>query len=406
MRTVSSSQAVDTQSQLIVLASGTGYDGFLVIDSLQNNTSSGGVRIAPDLMLEEVQNLAREMTMKFALFRLPRGGAKAGLRIPADLSVSARRRALEAFGRQIGPIIRAGLYYPGMDMNCGPEDLQTIYMGAGLSIGWPTDSSYFTAVSAANAIEGCAQALGGPRPMTLAIDGFGSVARHLAVMLSPSEFIITAVSTVCGAIVNPEGFLQEDLDRNKREHGDEMIRHLSGAPIPLKDLLSARADILVPSARTWALTEDVARRIRARAVVPIANAPYSPGTIRILFDRGVLCLPGYLCNAGGVFGSSLADNGVSRADIEQMFRLRYRPLIRGLLDACIRRHLSPVIVVDEMAGREADSRATRVTKASFPHKLYARTARYLPRMVKKQSIWRQCQRAFDAMEHDFSLVGT
>jgi glutamate dehydrogenase/leucine dehydrogenase len=393
------------EAPLIILASGPTYEGFLVIDSLHRNMSAGGVRIAANLTIEEVQDLAREMTMKFALFRLPRGGAKAGLRLTRDLDPPAHRKALEGFGRQIAPIIRAGLYYPGMDMNCGPPELQAIYAGAGISIGHPTDSSFFTAVSAANALHGCAEALGGSDPIAVAIEGFGSVANHMTTMLPPSGFRITAISTISGAIVNPEGFSHAELHRKRAEHGDELIHQLPGTRIPLEDLFTTSADILVPSARTGAITEDVAGRIRSRAVVPVANSPYGPGAARILHDRGVLCLPGYLCNAGGVFGSSLADSGVSRVDIEEIFRSRYRPLIRTLVETCLRKCLSPVSVVDELAMREADRRAEEPRRRSFPARLYDRAAKRFPLAVKKRAMWKQCNRALDAMESDFSEVG-
>jgi glutamate dehydrogenase/leucine dehydrogenase len=393
------------ESPLIILASGPTYEGFLVIDSLHRDTSAGGVRIAADLTIEEIEDLAREMTMKFALFRLPRGGAKAGLRLTADLDPRAHQKTLEGFGRQIGPIIRAGLYYPGMDMNCGPLELQAIYTGAGFSIGHPTDSSFFTAISAANALQGCAEALGGSDPITVAVEGFGSVANHMTTMLPPSDFRITAVSTIGGAIVNPEGFSHEELRQKRAKYGDALIHQLPGTQIPREDLFTTSADILVPSARTRVITGNVAGRVRSRAVVPIANSPYGPGAARILHDRGVMCLPGYLCNAGGVFGSSLADSGVSRVDIEEIFRSRYRPLIRTLVEACLRKCLSPVSVVDELAMREANRRAEEPRRVSLPAKLYDRAARRFPLAVKRRAMWKQCNRALDAMESDFRKAG-
>jgi glutamate dehydrogenase (NAD(P)+) len=397
---------------LIILASGPGYEGFLVIDSLYNDRSSGGVRITEDLGLEEVRDLAREMTLKFALFRLPRGGAKAGLRLAPDLDDAARQRALEGFGRQIGPIIRAGLYYPGTDVNCGLSSLRMIYSGAGLALGRITDTAFFTAVGVANAIEGCAPALGASGPVTLAIEGFGSVASHLAAMLPSDEFRITAISTIRGAIANPEGFSPAELQSTRTEHGDDLIRYLPGAALPVEEVLTFPADILVPAARTGSITRDIAHGIRARAIVPTANAPYGPDAVAVLHDRGVLCLPGYLCNAGGVFGSSLADSGVRRDRIEWLFRTRYRPLIRNLVTACLSKHLSPVSVVEAVATREAETRARRQPPCSqragiaqrVGRKLSQGTARHVPGGFKRRAMWRMGNRAFDALEADFHEV--
>jgi glutamate dehydrogenase/leucine dehydrogenase len=399
---------------LVVLASGPGYEGFLVIDSLLNDRSSGGVRITADLKLEEIRDLAREMTFKFALFRLPRGGAKAGVRLASNLDGPAREQALKGFGRQIGPIIRAGLYSPGTDLNCGVPELRKIYAGAGIALGAVTDSAFYTAAGVASAVEGCADALGLARPAAVAIEGFGKVATHLAGMLPAAEFRITTISTIAGAITNPDGFSPPELQRLRAEHGDGLVHHLPGTTLPMPEVLTAPADILVPAARTGSITEDVARGIRARAVVPAANAPYRPAAAGILHERGVLCLPGCLCNAGGVLGSSLVDSGVPRDRVEQLFRSRYRPMVRDLVATCLRKRLSPVSVVEAVATREAEGRAAGVPPGarsrSLPRracrKLSREAARRLPRALRRRGAWQRGRRAFDALDADFRAVGS
>jgi len=397
---------------LVVLASGPGYEGFLVIDSLYQDRSAGGVRITPDLKLEEIRELAREMTLKFSLFRLPRGGAKAGVRLAPELDGPGRQKALEGFGRTIGPIIRAGLYNPGTDINCGPAELRKICAGAGIALGRTTDTAYFTAAGVASAIRGCADALGLAHPTALAIEGFGNVGMHLAALLPPEEFRITTISTVVGALSNPDGFAPAELQRGRAEHRDDLVHHLPGTKLSMPEVLTASVDILVPAARTGSITEDVARGIRARAVVPAANAPYRPGTTAILHERGVLCLPGCLCNAGGVLGSSLFDSGVSRERVQQLFRSRYRPMVGRLVAKCLQQRLSPVSVVEAVATREADGRAARApaggVSMSLPRrvsrKLSREVARRLPRALRRRAMWRQGLRVFDALDTDFREV--
>lgn len=407
-------QGVELEPALVVLASGPGYDGFLVIDSLYQDRSAGGVRITPDLTLEEIRELAREMTLKFSLFRLPRGGAKSGLRLAPDLAGPDRQKALEGFGRTIGPLIRAGLYSPGTDINCGPAELRTIYAGAGIALGRTTDSSFFTAAGVASAIRGCAEALSLAHPVTLAIEGFGNVGAHLETLLPPAEFRITAISTVAGALTRPDGFAPGELQRARAEHGNDLVRHLPGTTLALPEVLASSVDILVPAARTGSITAEVARAIRARAVVPAANAPYRPGTVDELRRRGVTCLPGSLCNAGGVLGSSLVDSGVARERVERLFHDRYRPMVGRLVAVCRERRLSPVDLVEAVARREAAARAARgpmgAATASFPRRVYRKlsreAARRLPRALRRQKAWRLGQRAFDALDADFRQVGS
>lgn len=53
--------------------------GFLVIDNTALGPGKGGIRMTPDVTVEEVARLARTMTWKTALAGIPFGGAKAGL---------------------------------------------------------------------------------------------------------------------------------------------------------------------------------------------------------------------------------------------------------------------------------------------------------------------------------------
>lgn len=330
----------------------SGAEGFLVIDSRVCNTSSGGVRISEDLQREEVRALAREMTLKYAFCGLPRGGAKSGIRLPAGCTPAQKLGIVEDFGRKIGHFIRGGLYYPGMDMNCGPGDLRLIYRGAGIALEKTTDTSYYTALSLANGVEACADFLGGGPPVTLAVEGFGSVASHLASMLDPSRYRFAAVSTAEGAALVPEGVGGRELAELRKAHGDPFVNHIPGGePVDKRTVLTLRVDLLIPAARTWTLHPGNAGEVRARGIVPAANAPYTEEVIEPLQKRGIVCLPGFVTNAGGVFASSLADSGVPPADIDHLCRTLYRRIVADLLSAAQRTGTSPVRLAEAAARR-------------------------------------------------------
>ena len=44
--------------------------GYLVVDQALNGKATGGVRMGPDVTLDEVANLAREMTLKFGFLKV------------------------------------------------------------------------------------------------------------------------------------------------------------------------------------------------------------------------------------------------------------------------------------------------------------------------------------------------
>jgi hypothetical protein len=353
-----------------ILVSGEDYEGHVVIDTLVNDRSAGGVRIADDLPLEEVRELAREMSLKYALFLLPRGGAKSGIRMPLDLDPERRDAALEDFGRKLGAIIGNGIYSPGMDMNCGPDELRAIYRGAGIELGAVTDTSWFTAMGVYHSVCAAADALAiDGRPVRLSIEGFGSVARHLMDRLDPDRFELVSVATIEGAVRGP--FRPADLARARDASGDRFVNEIEGERVGRADVLAEDVDIALPSSRVHSITAEIARDLRAKAVVPIANAPYVDGTIDILSARGVVCLPGYVSNCGGVLASSLADQGLPVPEVEQLFAGPYRQIVDGILRVAVTTGRPGTAVAEELARMHMPERARRVWR-SLPQRVYDR----------------------------------
>ncbi len=58
-----------------------GNEFYSVIDTLFNGISAGGIRINTSVTLDEVKDLAKNMSYKFAIFDIPLGGAKIGVRL-------------------------------------------------------------------------------------------------------------------------------------------------------------------------------------------------------------------------------------------------------------------------------------------------------------------------------------
>jgi len=110
-----------------------------------------------------------------------------------------------------------------------------------------------------------------------------------------------------------------------------------------------RSTFLVPAARTFSISATNMAGIRARAVVPVANAPCTEDAFRTLHGRGVLCLPGFVTNSGGVFASGLHDSGVSTAEIERIGVEFYRPVVAALLQRAGREGVSPVSLAERIA---------------------------------------------------------
>ncbi len=348
---------------------------FTVIDSLTRLTSSGGVRIYEDVDLDEVKLLAREMSLKFSFIGLPRGGAKSGLRIPAGASSVEKLALCEEFGRRLAPVIHAGLYYPGMDMNCGPNELRAIYRGAGLELGTITDSSFFTAISVAAAMQAVRKYLQAERPLNVAIEGFGSVAAHLANRLPEDQFRIVAFSTREGGVYCREGFAATKLLSLRKLHGDGLVHHVPGETIDPDAVLAADVDIFVPAARVQSLNDSTAGSIKANAVVPVANAPYTCCSLEELCARSVVCLPGFVSNSGGVFASGLFDSGVPAPLVEQVVVDHFQPVVAALLEVAGKGTVTPVALAERIALRRLQERSAAVLRTDTGESILRRLVR-------------------------------
>jgi glutamate dehydrogenase/leucine dehydrogenase len=58
--------------------------------------------------------------------------------------------------------------------------------------------------------------------------------------------------------------------------------------------------VLVPGARPDVITRGLAERARCAVVAPAANIPYGLGAVEVLHARGILAIPDFVSNAGGV----------------------------------------------------------------------------------------------------------
>ena len=85
--------------------------GILVIDNTARGLAIGGVRMAPNVTVQEVFRLARAMTYKSAAADLRHGGGKGG--IIADPTTKNKNDLVRSYAKAIGPIAE---YIPGPDM--------------------------------------------------------------------------------------------------------------------------------------------------------------------------------------------------------------------------------------------------------------------------------------------------
>jgi glutamate dehydrogenase (NAD(P)+) len=283
-------------------------DAVVVIDHDLFPVSAGGTRMLPDVDTAEVARLARAMTWKFAACRVRYAGAKAGVRF----SGGDREAVLAAYKQALEPY--QDVFLTGPDMGTAPDDF--VEDGAGDLPLWARShegmgmDDLATGAGVKGAAEAALAHLGKSlEGATVAIEGFGKVGAGTARACARAGARVIAVSTVYGALVDSNGLNVESLIHQRAEHGDRLVEHAATPPRPREELFDLRCDVLVPGARPDSLTAELARRGEWAVVAPGANVPYASGTLEILHGRGILAVPDFVSNSGGVhLYESVADS--------------------------------------------------------------------------------------------------
>jgi glutamate dehydrogenase/leucine dehydrogenase len=78
------------------------------------------------------------------------------------------------------------------------------------------------------------------------------------------------------------------------------VEHGANESRPREDLFELEVDVLVPGARPDSISAAVAERLRCAVVSPGANIPYAPGAVDVLHRRGIVAIPDFISNSGGV----------------------------------------------------------------------------------------------------------
>ncbi len=287
----------------------------IVIDTTAFGMSAGGVRMLPDLSVEEMVRLARAMTYKYLMLEFPAGGAKAG--IWYDPATQDRQAVMDAFLQVLQPLYAKRTYYPGADMGTSDDDFLPLRNAAGKRRYSGLRTKQFEGLPLEDQLTGfgvvesalvAAKAFQLPvHGATVAIEGFGKVGGGAARFFIRAGAQVVAVSTLAGTRYDSKGLDVEQFLELRQEYGDEAVRHYRGGRLlSRRALFTLPVDILIPGARPDVIHAKNVDRIQARLVVPAANIPFRPSIANRLSRRGVGVVPDFVSNGGGVL-AALAD---------------------------------------------------------------------------------------------------
>lgn len=288
-------------------------ESYVVYHCTVRGPAKGGIRMAPNVTMEEVGRLAELMTWKTALVKIPFGGGKSGIRIdPSPLTSFIKAAFLKEWVAQMRRDLEKGVYVPAPDMNSGPTDMAVIFgemhipecvTGKPIGVGGLPGRLEATGRGVATITRLAAEQVlkQSPKDLTVAIQGFGNVGSFTAMYCQEMGFKVVAISDVTGGLHNPQGFDIPRLMRHVKEA--KFIEGFPGTKITNEELLKLPVDMLIPAAAEDAITEQNCRWVQAKVIIEGANGPLTPAADHMMRERGVPIVPDILANAGGVSAS-------------------------------------------------------------------------------------------------------
>jgi len=140
------------------------------------------------------------------------------------------------------------------------------------------------------------------------IQGFGSVGKHAARFLGEKGTVLVAASDSRGTIFNPKGIDVARLIALK-DSGKGVTDYPDGKKLDVNAVIDIDCEIWIPAARPDVIHKDNVNRLKTKLVPQGANIPFTPEAERMLHEGGVLVLPDFIANAGGVICASVEYHG-------------------------------------------------------------------------------------------------
>jgi len=304
----------------------TKMQGVVVIDNTALGPGKGGVRMVPDITTEEVFGLARAMTWKNALAGIPFGGAKSGIK--AHGTNHHKAELVKSFAEKIKPLVPE-LYVPGPDMNMGEKEMAIIANTIGTpkaATGKPADmgglphelgsTGFGVSLATEVALEHAKIPIEGA---TVAIEGFGNVGTFTMKFLTEKGAKVIAVSDSKGTAYLEGGLDYQKLMEVKKEKGT-VTAYPGATVLEASQLFGLKCDVLIPGARPNVIHVGNAHHVKAKVIVEAANIPMKPEIEHELSKKGILIIPDFVANAGGVISSYVEFIGGSEREMFSMVR--------------------------------------------------------------------------------------
>ncbi len=293
------------------------FQGFRVQYNTARGPAKGGIRWHPEETIDTVRALAAWMTWKTSVVDIPLGGGKGGVVCdPKTLSDGEKERLARGYIRMIGREIGITKDVPAPDVYTTPQIMAWmmdeyeamlgeahpgVITGKPLSLGGSQGRGDATARGGIYVTREAAKAYGIKLDgQSMVVQGFGNAGQFAATL--GEELLGLKLVAACdskGGVYNKDGLHIRNLIEHKNKTGS--LAGFAGAKeISNDEVLETECTVLFPSALENSINETNAEKIRCKISCELANGPTTPAGDAILDKRGIIVLPDYLANAGGV----------------------------------------------------------------------------------------------------------
>ncbi|MFW6114814.1 MAG: Glu/Leu/Phe/Val family dehydrogenase [Thermodesulfobacteriota bacterium] len=298
------------------------FHAFRIQYNTARGPAKGGIRWHPDETIDTVRALAAWMTWKTSVVDIPLGGGKGGIICnPKELSETEKERLARGYVRAIARSLGVTKDVPAPDVYTTPQimawmmdEYETIMgekhpgviTGKPIPLGGSQGRGDATARGGIYVAQEAAAAFNiDLKGQPMAIQGFGNAGQHAA-RLGERVLglkLVAASDSGCG-IYNEDGIDIEALIEHKQREG--CVRGFPQAEtISNEQLLKLEVAVLFPAALENVIVKENAPALCCKILCELANGPTIPEADDILYEKGIIVLPDFLANAGGVTVSYL-----------------------------------------------------------------------------------------------------
>jgi glutamate dehydrogenase/leucine dehydrogenase len=345
-----------------------GLKGFLVINSTILGPGKGGIRMTENVTEEEVARLAKNMTLKNSLAGIPFGGAKAGI-VWSGGSEKQKMQIVQEFAKAI-KIFTPRKYIAGPDVGCGEKEMawfvsatkiwksatgkpanlcMKVFGKQGEKCGLPHEFGS-TGWGVAQSTKTIIDLLGKDiKNTTIAIHGFGNVGTFAFNYLTHMGANVIALADKDGAVYSKKGFDKLIIKEIIKNKGSITEYNKGAKKISGEDFWKIPVDVLIPASVTDVINEKNKKDIKAKIIVEAGNIPMQENIEDEFFKKGIIIVPDFVANAGGVISSYAEHRGYNPKQMFTTIRNKITKTTKIVMQKSIKKRINPREVAMDLA---------------------------------------------------------